>query len=180
MTTSAFRSVAAWRDIACGTFFCGFALVGLVSVVNSPALMNSLGRGLDPGPALLPLVTLGLLLTGGTLILMKGVWRWVKRTKNRGQPLESPLSEVAEHPLPPISQHLHAAALLGTLALLPSIVQWLSFLPAALAITTPWLFWLGYRRTRRVVQAALLGCLISSLLCTSLYVIFITLLDVPL
>lgn len=180
MTTSSFRPVAAWRDMACGTFFCGFALVGLVSVANSSALMNSLGKGLDPGPALLPLATLGLLLTGGTLILLKGIWQWVKHTKNRAHPLESPVPEVTEHSLPPISQHLHALALLGTLALLPSIVQWLGFLPATLAIATPWLFWLGYRRTRRVGQAALLGCLISSLLCTSLYVIFITLLDVPL
>lgn len=179
MTTSAFRPVAAWRDMACGTFFCGFALIGLVSVLNRPALMNSLGRGLDPGPALLPLVTLGLLLTGGSLILVKGVWRWVQHTKNR-KTLASPLPDVAAHSFPPLSQHLHAAALMGTLALLPSTLQWLGFLPAALVVATPWLIWLGYRRTRRVVQATLLGCLISSLLCTSLYVIFIILLDVPL
>ncbi|WP_249975537.1 tripartite tricarboxylate transporter TctB family protein [Vreelandella olivaria] len=180
MTTLAFRPVAAWRDMACGTLFCGFALVGLVSVANSPALMNSLGQGLDPGPALLPLVTLGLLLTGGTLILAKGAWRWVQHTRNHGPTIASTLPAVAERSPPAISQHLHAAALLGTLALLPNIVQWLGFFPAALSVATPWLVWLGYRRTRRFAQAVLLGCLISSLLCLSLYLIFITLLDVPL
>lgn len=180
MTTSAFRPVAAWRDMACGTFFCGFALVGLVSVVNSSALMNSLGQGLDPGPALLPLITLSLLLTGGTLILIKGVWRWVLHIRNHSQALSNSLTEESHHSFPPISQHLHAAALLGTLALLPSAIKWLGFLPAALIVATPWLIWLGYRRIRRVAQATLLGCLISGLLCISLYVIFIILLDVPL
>jgi hypothetical protein len=180
MTTSAFRPVAAWRDMACGTFFCGFALVGLGSVVNNSALMNSLGQGLDPGPALLPLITLGLLLAGGTLILIKGIWRWVLHLRNHSQVLASSLTEESFPSFPPLSQHLHAAALLGTLALLPSTIQWLGFLLAALIVATPWLVWLGYRRTRRIAQATLLGCLISSLLCTSLYVIFITLLDVPL
>ncbi|MCL5424339.1 MAG: tripartite tricarboxylate transporter TctB family protein [Gammaproteobacteria bacterium] len=180
MTTSAFRPAAAWRDMACGTFFCGFALVGLVSVVNSSALMNSLGQGLDPGPALLPLITLGLLLTGGTLILIKGVWRWALHIRNHNQAPANSLTEESPPSFPPISQHLHAAALLGTLALLPSTIQWLGFLPAALIVATPWLIWLGYRRTRRIALATLLGCLISGLLCISLYVIFIILLDVPL
>lgn len=184
MTISTFRSTAALRDMACGAFFCGFSLIGLSSVTNSPALMDSLNQGLDPGPALLPLVTLGLMLIGGSLIMAKGLWRWVQYIKHSRQSMRPASSETCAKPPKKsslnISQHLHAAALLASLALLPSVIQWLGFLPAVVAMALPWLVWLGYRRTHRITQATLFGCLISSLLCLTLYLIFITLLDVPL
>lgn len=176
MHVTAFRPAAMWRDICCGAFFCAFALIGFGSVMSSPPLINSLGAGLDPGPALLPLVVLSLMLVGGSLILAKGLLRWWRNVK---QPTQL-TPQAPEKAATAMGQHLHAAALLAALVLLPSMIQWFGFLPAALAVTTPWLIWLGYRRTRQLRHATLFGCLISGLLCISLYLIFITLLDVPL
>lgn len=170
---NSFPDRAAGRDLACGLLFCGIALVGLIDVSGNTMLMSTLGRGPDPGPALLPLTVLSFMLLGGGILLLKGLAGWALHWRKKAE--QTPTQSDA-----PLSRHTHAAALLVSLLALPSVVTSLGFLPATWLFAAPWLIWLEYRRCHRLRRALLLGIITAALLSLALYLIFITLLGVAL
>ena len=163
---------AVGRDLACGLFFSGIGLIGFSDIYGNAKLMNTLGQGPDPGPALLPLVVLGLLILGGGVLLLKGLvgWALYRPRNDKAAPRDTAI----------FSRHAHAAALLASLLVLPSVVMWLGFMTATWLFAAPWLVWLEYRRSRSRRRALLLGITTAALLALSLHLIFITLLGVAL
>ncbi|RUR35439.1 tripartite tricarboxylate transporter TctB family protein [Vreelandella populi] len=170
---NAFLDRAVGRDLACGLLFSGIALVGFINVSGNTMLMNTLGRGPDPGPALLPLTVLSFMLLGGSLLLLKGLAGWALHSRRTAEQTP-PQNNV------PFGRHTHAVALFVSLLALPSVVTSLGFLPATWLFATPWLIWLEYRRCHRLRRALLLGIMTAALLSLALYLIFITLLGVAL
>lgn len=160
------------RDLACGLFFSGVGLVGFSDIYGNARLMNTLGQGSDPGPALLPLVVLGLVIFGGGVLLLKGLVGWALHRPRDDKAL--PSDTVI------FSRHAHAAALFASLLVLPSVVMWLGFMAATWLFAAPWLIWLEYRRSHSRRRALLLGITTAALLALSLHLIFITLLGVAL
>ncbi|UYF99626.1 tripartite tricarboxylate transporter TctB family protein [Halomonas sp. GD1P12] len=158
------------RDLACGLLFSTVALAGFFDLYTNPQLLDSLGRGPDPGPALLPLVILSLIMFGGVLLLLKGMAGWASK---RRSPAERQTPDAA------FSRHAHAAALLASLLVLPSVESWLGFMVAAWLFAAPWLVWLEYRRHAKR-RALLVGITMAAMLALSLHLIFITLLGVAL
>ncbi|WP_447956564.1 tripartite tricarboxylate transporter TctB family protein [Vreelandella sp. EE7] len=161
------------RDLACGLFFSIVALAGFFDTYTNARLMNTLGAGPDPGPALLPLAVLSLLMLGGVLLMLKGVAGWALKQRSAQDPAVPPGNSA-------FSRHAHAAALLASLLLLPGLVVWLGFLAAAWLFAAPWLVWLEYRRHASRRRALLVGMAVAALLGLSLHLIFITLLGVAL
>ncbi|MCB8889182.1 tripartite tricarboxylate transporter TctB family protein [Vreelandella malpeensis] len=163
------------RDLACGLLFGAVAVVGLIEVTTNARLMDTFGRGPDPGPALLPLIVLSLLLTGGAVLLLKGLagWTFTPPEADEKDAVEKDPTET-----PPPSQHLHAIALLASLAVLPVMISWLGFLLASTLFAAPWLIWLEYRRGVSRRRALLLGVVVAALLAIALHVVFVTLLGI--
>ncbi len=62
-------------DLLAGGFFLCWAGAGWWSYLGHDRLRQSLFASVDPGPALLPLITLWLLTGGGALIAGQGLWR---------------------------------------------------------------------------------------------------------
>ncbi|WP_447894500.1 tripartite tricarboxylate transporter TctB family protein [Vreelandella sp. GE22] len=164
---------AVGRDLACGLFFTTVALAGFSDIYTNARLMNTLGAGPDPGPALLPLVVLSLLMLGGVVLLLKGVAGWALKRRSIQDPAVTPENSA-------FSRHAHAAALLASLLVLPSLVVWFGFLAATWLFAAPWLVWLEYRRHYKRRRALLVGIAGAALLGLSLHLIFITLLGVAL
>lgn len=158
------------RDLSCGLLFSAIAVIGLIEITTNARLMDTLGRGPDPGPALLPLIVLSLLLMGGAALLLKGLAGWAFT------PSEAVEKGVIE--TPPPSQHLHAAALLASLTVLPVVITWLGFLLASALFAAPWLVWLEYRRGVGRRRALLLGMAVAAFLAIALHVVFVTLLGI--
>lgn len=158
------------RDLACGLLFGAVVVVGLIEVTTNARLMDTFGRGPDPGPALLPLIVLSFLLIGGAALLLKGLagWAFTPPEADENDPIETP----------PPSQHLHAAALLASLVVLPVAISWLGFLLASALFAAPWLVWLEYRRGVGRRRALLLGVAVAALLAIALHVVFVTLLGI--
>ena len=62
-------------DLLAGGFFLCWAGAGWWSYLGHDRLRQSFFASVDPGPALLPLITLWLLTGGGALIAVQGLWR---------------------------------------------------------------------------------------------------------
>lgn len=152
-------------DLAVAAFFAIICAAGWFSVLSGKRLMASLEGGLDPGAAFLPVLVLGLLSFGTALILIKGLVRLF----------------VGAHGGPSLRQgdHLPAVALfLGMVALCLAATR-IGLLPAAFLFSAAWTAWLSWRRNGRRARALFSGLVLGGLLCTFLYVVFVSVLKVP-
>lgn len=61
------------HDLAVAAFFLAWAGVGWASVLSAPNLIDSLNAGRDPGPALMPLIVLGIVSVGGLALAVRPV-----------------------------------------------------------------------------------------------------------
>lgn len=61
------------HDLAVAAFFLAWAGVGWVSVLANPNLLASLNAGRDPGPALMPVIVLGIVSIGGLALAIRPV-----------------------------------------------------------------------------------------------------------
>ncbi len=115
-------------NLVAGGFFLLWAGVGWIAYLGNAALRASLFRGPDPGPALLPLITLSLLTAGGAIILLRGVICLLR-------PPEGPVKG-----LPDLRSHVKPMTFLSSLILTVALLPVVGFVPVGFGFTTFWLF----------------------------------------
>ncbi|KPQ05890.1 MAG: Tripartite tricarboxylate transporter TctB family [Rhodobacteraceae bacterium HLUCCA12] len=152
-------------DLLAGGFFLIWASVGWLSYAGNARLRDSLWAGVDPGPALVPVIVLSLLSIGGAFLIAKGALR-----RMQGQTGGAGLPQTQTHVLP----LGFAVVLLGLIVAMPL----LGFVPVAIAFCLFWLWMLspgGAALTGwglRLLSAVLIG--------GGIYAIFAGFLQVPL
>lgn len=162
------------RDVAVGLFILVWACVGWIALPGSPRLFDD--TGLDPGPALLPLVVLTTLSVGGLAILVTGIvglLRAAPRTETPHAPLAMRL-----HP------HLVPAALLATLAAYPSVMQGIGYTAATAIFVLGWILaltaWRHLPDRNARVLAAVVALGAAAAVVALLYASFVVVIHAPL
>ncbi len=116
------------RDVMVGLFILAWACVGWISVAGSSRIF--MDAGLDPGPALLPLVVLGALSAGGLAILATGV-AGLLRAGSRPAAPRMPLAQR-------LRPHLVPVALLATMAVYPTVMRGIGYAAATVIFVLGW------------------------------------------
>lgn len=138
-------------NISAAVFFMIWAGVGWIAYLGNAPLRASLFRGPDPGPALLPLITLSILTLGGAIILIRGlIGLWRHTTWAEGLP--DPRS--------------HARPMLFMLSLIVAValMSRVGFLAVGFVLSGVWLFALSSASQpllRRTVIAVVLAAAIT-------------------
>ncbi|ANG63879.1 hypothetical protein A8C75_16275 [Marinobacterium aestuarii] len=153
-----------WLNLGAGLFFLAWALLGWLSLLGTPELTATLGKGPDPGPALLPVVVLTLLSVGGLAIVGHSLYRSYGRF---GPCL------VAWH------RHRLAVALIASLAALPSLMSWIGFAAAVFLTLFSWIWALGLKQSQPGWRIALIALLSSAVITGAFYAGFVVLIRVP-
>ena len=151
-------------DLLAGGFFLVWAAVGWFSYAGNEALRASLGARADPGPALVPLIVLGLLSVGGAVLLAKGFWRAARAETGEG--------------LPRAKTHLLPLGFSATLGALVVAMPATGFLPAAVAFSLFWLWALSSGGHSALGWALRLA--VAGMIGGGIHLIFAALLRVPL
>lgn len=125
-------------DILVGAFFLAWAAAGWLSIAFNDLLFSDLYAGLDPGPSLMPVLVLGALSLGGLSILASGLVSLFKGEATRGG------SAAAEGT--GWRRHLVPLGLLATLAVYPTIMEALGYVPATALFVFGWICALTGRR----------------------------------
>ncbi len=68
-------------DLGVAVFFLLWAGVGWVSIATNSSLFSGRATGLDPGPALLPIITLAILTAGGLALTVSPVRKWMSASR---------------------------------------------------------------------------------------------------
>lgn len=153
-------------DLLAGALFLAWAMAGWYGYwINAP-LRNSLGASADPGPALLALVTLGLLTVGGLAILIKGAARLRQES-------------AWAYDLPPIGDHVRPLAFAASVVIATMLMRPIGFVASGLLFSIFWLYALS-AGLRWSPKAALLSIVVGAVLTLVIYVIFARFLHVPL
>ena len=118
--------VAPSVDLMAGLFFLAWAAAGWWSYLGNAPLRRSLFASVDPGPALLPLITLWVLTMGGGLVLAIGLVR-----------LALGRSEGA--PLPSLRSHLIPVAFLASLLGAVLAMRSLGFVTVSFVFCLVWI-----------------------------------------
>ncbi len=151
-------------DLLAGGFFVAWAAVGWLAYIGNRTLRASLFTGADPGPALLPLIVLGLLSLGGLGLVATGLWRAVRHEGGV--------------PLPPASTHLMPAGFALGLLVLVWLIPHLGFRLPAVAFCLFWL-WIMAPGGRPLI-AWLLRLAAALAIAFGIHFLFAGLLGVPL
>lgn len=159
-------------DLLAGAFFLLWAGVGWYSYFGNPRLRASLFASVDPGPALLPLVTMWALTLGGGFILAKGIWRLSFRADMPGTVR-----------LPEARRHLMLAAFLASMLLGVMLLRQVGFFTVGFVFCTVWLFSLSgatYPGLREKAIGFALAAGMAAVITWSIHFIFVELLLVQL
>lgn len=155
-------------DLLAGAFFLAWAGVGWLAFLQNEPLRRSLFASADPGPALLPLITLWLLTIGGTIIAIKGGYRLLR---GRYDPtIDS---------LPHIRDHLAPLAFVASVLVTVCLMRRIGFPIAGFGLSVVWLYVLSAGR-RVSLRSGLLAVVFGATMTFIVYYIFVTLLLVPL
>lgn len=155
-------------DVLAGLFFLCWAAVGWWSYLAHEKLRQSLFAGPDPGPGLLPLITLWILTLGGSGIAIKGLVRM------RSVPAAERNADLADW-----RDHLVPLAFLATVIATVFMMQRVGFLISGFSFCVVWLCALsayGRPSLRNVVIAVVLAAVMT----LGVYLIFARVLLVPL
>ncbi len=163
-TSPPLSSTPGWINLGAGLFFLAWALLGWFSLLSTPELLDSLGRGPDPGPALLPVVVLSLLTVGGLVITGYSLFRHYGRFGP---------CVAAWH------RHRLALALVASLAALPSVMTWIGFTAAIFLVLLGWIWVLGLKQDQPGWRLALISLLSSAFITAAFYAGFVVLIRVP-
>lgn len=153
-------------DLLAGVLFIVWAMVGWYGYWTNAPLRNSLGASADPGPALLALMTLGLLTIGGLTILIRSA----ARLRQEG---------ARAYDLPPIGDHVRPLAFAASVVIATMLMRPIGFIASGLLFSIFWLYALS-AGLRWSPKAALLSIVMGTALTLVTYVIFARILHVPL
>lgn len=155
-------------DLVAGAFFLAWAGVGWVAYFGNDALRRSLFASADPGPALLPLITLWILTSGGVIIVIKGVYRLL--TKKSGEGVER---------LPHPREHIAPISFVVSVLIAVFLMRRIGFPIAGFSLSAIWLYVLS-SNLRFSPRNALLAVIFGATMTFVVYYIFVKLLLVPL
>lgn len=155
-------------DYLAGAFFLGWAAVGWFAYLGNARLRASLFASVDPGPALLPLISLSLLSVGGAMAVATGFVRSRR---------EAP--QATWERLPPWRDHLAPVAFGASVVLLVLLMSRIGFPAAAFSLGVIWLYALSAGRRVRV-RDALIAVGTAAAMTAAVYGVFAHLLMVPL
>lgn len=155
-------------DLLAGAFFLVWAGVGWVAFLGNDPLRKSLFASADPGPALLPLITLWMLTIGGTVIGIKGTYRSMKETHAR-----------SAESLPRLRDHAAPLAFLASVLAAIFAMRQVGFPIAGFGLSVIWLYVLS-AGMRVSLRSGLLAIVFGATMTFAVYYIFVKLLLVPL
>lgn len=155
-------------DYLAGAFFLAWAAVGWFAYLGNAALRASLFASADPGPALLPLITLSLLTVGGAAAIATGLARSRRAPPQGGW-----------EGLPPWRDHLAPIAFGASVVALVFLMRRIGFPAAAFGFCVIWLYLLSAGR-RISPRQALIAAAVAAALTGAVHGVFAHLLLVPL
>jgi hypothetical protein len=164
-TNEADLKVPPATDFVAAAFFLVWAAVGWIAFATNQPLVDSLGAGADPGPALMPLIALATLTAGGTGIAIKAALR-LRRTGDTGS-----VARWKDHATPAA----YALSVIVAVVAMPRI----GFMPAAVVLSAIWLIALSPRR-KSSLWALALEAVLAVLIPLGVFLLFARLLLVPL
>lgn len=157
-------------DLMAGTFFLVWAAAGWADYLGNGMLRRSLFASIDPGPALLPLITLWVLTAGGGVILLQGAWR-LARGSHGGIPL------------PPLRSHLVPIAFLASLLAAVMAMRSLGFVTVSFVFCLAWIALLsapGRIGMRDHAFGLALAAVLAGIITWALHAVFVQLLLIQL
>jgi Tripartite tricarboxylate transporter TctB family len=153
------------RDLGAALFFLAWAGAGWISTLTTPELFGDfLGRR-DPGPALMPLMVLGVLTAGGLGLLIGPVIALFSR--------RAPFGPVA---LP----NWRPPAFFVTVAAFPFLMTAIGHIATTLAFVFAWAFLLSPDAFRRPVRSAVLAAIAAGVTTLVIHVGFGIVIGAPL
>lgn len=139
-------------NLATAAFFLAWAAVGWLAYFSNAPLRASLFVGPDPGPALMPIITLTLLTVGGGIILLRAL---VGFLRGDGGTVEG---------LPDLRSHTKPILFMISLIVTVALMQRLGFATVGFGFSLVWLFVLsagGQPLLRRAAVALALAVTIT-------------------
>ncbi|SME90110.1 Tripartite tricarboxylate transporter TctB family protein [Tistlia consotensis] len=167
------------RDLLVGLFFLAWAATGWLSVATNEQIFSDLYAGLDPGPALMPLLVLGAVTLGAVAILASGLVRLLRGKAGPGTGGGSPAAEEGG-----LRRHLVPLGLLATLAVYPTIMEAIGYLAATAFFVLGWILaltgWRGLAGRGERGLALAVALVSTALIVGILYLGFVVVIHAPL
>lgn len=151
-------------DLYVGVVFTLWAIVGWYSFFNNPQLVDPLIMGTDPGPAFFPKIALSLLTVGGVFFSIKGILQYN--------------SDIQSDLLHLWLTHRRTLVFGASLVIFIVLIEFISFSFAGFVFAWGWIYYLSVDAGREKRSAVLSSFLISILITSFIYIVFIYFLDI--
>lgn len=162
------QQVSPGTDLLAGAFFLAWAGVGWLAFLQNEPLRRSLFAAADPGPALLPLITLWILTIGGSVIVIKGGYRLLKGS-----------FDPTVEGLPHLRDHIAPLAFVASVLAAVFLMRRIGFPITGFGLSVIWLYFLSEGR-RISLRSGLMAIFFGATMTFAVYYIFVELLLVPL